>query len=82
MRNSPERWRGKLARRARPPERSEVIAPSLDEFFSGYDESRVLFDALRSTVAEVAPAQIKVGKSQVSFRRERAFAFAWEELGA
>lgn len=50
---------------------------TLDEFFTGYDESRLLFDALCGRMDEVGPTEWRVTKSQVSFRRRRAFAWAW-----
>ena len=50
---------------------------TLDEFFGGQPGSRRIFDALHSAVDALGPAQIRVTKSQVAFRRRRAFAWAW-----
>jgi len=50
---------------------------TLDDFFAGRDESRLIFDALRAAVAAVGKAELRVTKSQVAFRRRRAFAWAW-----
>jgi hypothetical protein len=50
---------------------------TLDEFFVGQDESRGIFDALRGAVDTLGPAQLAVTKSQIAFRRRRAFAWAW-----
>ncbi len=50
---------------------------TLDEFFSGYEESRELFDALLEKVQAIGPAEMRITKSQVAFSRERAFAWAW-----
>lgn len=50
---------------------------ALDEFFAGRDESRKIFEALRSAVDALGPVQLAVTKSQVAFRRGRAFAWAW-----
>jgi hypothetical protein len=50
---------------------------TLDEFFAGWDESRQLFDALLAEMAACAPAEMAVTKSQVAFRRRKAFAWAW-----
>jgi Domain of unknown function (DUF5655) len=50
---------------------------TLDELFSGRETSRRIFDALRGAVEEVGPAGMRVSKSQVAFRRRRAFAWAW-----
>jgi hypothetical protein len=54
------------------PERTD-----LDAFFQGYDASRPIFDALHSAIQAIGPAEIRVTKSQIAFRRRRAFAWAW-----
>jgi hypothetical protein len=50
---------------------------NLDEYFGGRDKSRQLFDVLRSTIESIGSAELRVTKSQVAFRRRRAFAWAW-----
>jgi hypothetical protein len=50
---------------------------TLDEFFSGREESRRVFDVLHATIDALGPAEIRVTKSQVAFRRSKAFAWAW-----
>ena len=50
---------------------------TLDDFFAGRDESRLIFDTLRAAVAAVGEAELRATKSQVAFRRRRAFAWAW-----
>ncbi len=50
---------------------------TLDEFFSGYEASRRLFDALRGLVESVGESGLRVTKSQIAFERRRAFAWAW-----
>ncbi len=50
---------------------------TLDEFFSGRDESRRIFDTLRAAIDSLGPVEIRVTKSQVAFRRSRTFAWAW-----
>ncbi len=50
---------------------------TLDEFFAGYDDSRILFETLRKAIEELGPAEIRVTKSQVAFYRQKAFAWAW-----
>ncbi len=50
---------------------------SLDEFFEGYPESRRLFDTLFAEIERLGEVEIRVGKSQVAFRRGKNFAFAW-----
>ena len=50
---------------------------TLDQFFSGQDESRRIFEAVRRAVEASGPVELRVGKSQVSFRRRKTFAWAW-----
>jgi len=50
---------------------------TLDEFFSGYEESRRIFDALRAVIDAIGPTDLRVTKSQVAFRRSKAFAWVW-----
>jgi Domain of unknown function (DUF5655) len=50
---------------------------TLDEFFKGYKESRRLFDALVSVIKTIGPAEFRVTKSQIAFRRSKDFAWVW-----
>jgi hypothetical protein len=50
---------------------------TLDEFFAGRDASRRIFDVLSGAIAVIGPAEIRVTKSQVAYRRGKAFAWAW-----
>jgi hypothetical protein len=50
---------------------------TLDDFFAGQEESRLLFETLRSAVDGVGKVDFRVTKSQVAVRRRRAFAWAW-----
>ena len=50
---------------------------TLDEYFEGNDRSRQLFEALRGVIESIGAAEIRVTKSQVAFRRRKAFAWAW-----
>jgi hypothetical protein len=50
---------------------------TLDEYFSGREESRRIFDALCLAIEALGPAGLRVTKSQVAFRRGKAFAWAW-----
>ena len=50
---------------------------TLDEFFTGYEDSRPIFEALREAIEELGPAEIRVTKSQVAFHRQKAFAWTW-----
>ncbi len=50
---------------------------TLDEFFDGYETSRPIFDALRDVIETIGPAEIRVSKSQIAFRRRVGFAWVW-----
>jgi hypothetical protein len=50
---------------------------TLDELFAGQEEARQIFEAVREAVEAVGPAEVRVTKSQVAFRRRQAFAWAW-----
>ena len=49
----------------------------LEAFFAGYEASRPLFDTLWAVVQAIGPAELRVTKSQIAFRRRVAFAWAW-----
>jgi hypothetical protein len=51
---------------------------SLERYFAGRDPvSRELFDVVRSAIESIGPATMRVTRSQVAFRRRRAFAWTW-----
>ena len=50
---------------------------TLGEFFEGQQVSRQLFDKLRDIVNAFGPAEVQVTKSQIAFRRRKAFAWVW-----
>lgn len=50
---------------------------SIDAYFEGHPASRELFDAVASRIAELADTTLQASKSQVAFRRQRAFAWVW-----
>jgi hypothetical protein len=50
---------------------------TLDEYFAGYEESHELFDHLWGMIKTLELVEIVVMKSQVAFRRKKAFAYAW-----
>jgi len=50
---------------------------TLDEYFAGHEDSRPLFDALYRLAEALGPMTIRVSKSQIAFRRRKAFAWAW-----
>jgi len=49
----------------------------LDGLFDGYPQSRQLFDVLRGVIEALGGVEMRVTKSQVAFRRQKAFAWAW-----
>jgi hypothetical protein len=56
---------------------SASTAMTLDDYFTGHDESRGIFEALRQTIVALGSGEIRVTKSQVAFRRRKTFAWAW-----
>jgi len=50
---------------------------TLDEFFEGQEQSRQLFEALHSIINAIGPVELRVTKSQIAFRRRKAFAWVW-----
>jgi len=50
---------------------------TVDEFFSGKVLPEKLFQAVRAEVEAIGGASIRVTKSQIAFRRRRAFAWVW-----
>lgn len=48
-----------------------------DEFFAGHDQAKLLYLAVRDAVERLGDAEIRVTKSQIAFRRRRAFAWVW-----
>lgn len=50
---------------------------TLDEFFAGHKDFRQIFEAVRPAVDAIGHAELRIGKSQISFRRRRAFAWVW-----
>lgn len=50
---------------------------TVDEFFEGQEQSRQLFEAVRSVVDSIGSTELRVTKSQIAFRRRKAFAWVW-----
>lgn len=50
---------------------------TLDEFFGEHDDSRALFEAVRTCVVSIGDAGVRVSKSQVGFYRRTGFAYVW-----
>jgi hypothetical protein len=68
-------------------DRRDTLAPEMrihrnlnmtvDEFFVDNAKSRQLFEVVRSAVEALGPVELRVGNSQISFRRRVAFAWVW-----
>ncbi|HQE93251.1 MAG TPA: DUF5655 domain-containing protein [Anaerolineae bacterium] len=48
-----------------------------EEFFEGHDLSMHLFEAVRGALGAIGSAETRVTKSQIAFRRRKAFAWVW-----
>lgn len=48
-----------------------------DEFFEGYPESRRIYAAVERAIERVGPADVRITKSQIAFRRRAGFAWVW-----
>jgi hypothetical protein len=48
-----------------------------DEFFAGHPFAAQVYDRVREVLDELGPYQIRVGRSQIGFRRARGFAYLW-----
>jgi hypothetical protein len=54
-----------------------ALSVTMDEFFAGHDESRQIFDAVRGAMEALGPVEMRISKSQISFRRRISFAWVW-----
>ena len=50
---------------------------TLDEYFGDHHESRQIFETVNQMLEVIGPAELRVTKSQVAFRRRVNFAFVW-----
>ena len=50
---------------------------TLETFFGGHDDSRLLFEAVGACVESIGDAEIRVSTSQVGFYRRTGFAYVW-----
>ncbi len=48
-----------------------------ETFFEGREQAKQLFDKIRSAITVIGQAEVRVTKSQIAFRRQRAFAWVW-----
>ena len=51
------------------------VAGDVDGFYAGHPLARAVHDRVASTIASIGPAEMRVSKSQVAFRRGRGFAY-------
>lgn len=50
---------------------------TVEGFFEGQPKALRLFEAVRTAIEAIGPAEIRVTKSQVAFRRRKNFALVW-----
>lgn len=50
---------------------------SFDDFFNRQLQSRSLFEAILAEMDQIGPAEVRVMKSQIVFRRKKDFAWVW-----
>lgn len=48
-----------------------------EDLFAGHDVAPAVLERLRLVLAELGPVELRATKSQVAFRRARAFAWLW-----
>lgn len=48
-----------------------------DKFFEGQDQSKKVFKAILDAINTIGESEIRVTKSQIAFRRRKAFAWVW-----
>ena len=46
-------------------------------FFAGHPAGLAVFEAVRDSIASIGPAEVRISRSQVAFRRRRGFAYLW-----
>ena len=49
----------------------------VEAFFGEHADSRRLFEAVRRAIDSAGPTEMRVTKSQISFRRKKLFAWIW-----
>jgi hypothetical protein len=50
---------------------------TIDQFFSGYDQSAQIYEAISRVIESIGPAEVRVSKSQIAFVNRRPFAWVW-----
>ena len=49
----------------------------VEQFFEGSPRGLELYAVIAERVGSIGPAQVRVTKSQIAFRRQRGFAYVW-----
>lgn len=50
---------------------------AVEQFFDGAPAALAIYEAAECMAASLGPHEVRVGKSQISFRRRRGFAYLW-----
>jgi hypothetical protein len=48
-----------------------------EQFFEGSPTGLAVYEAVVDAVSSIGPAEVRVTKSQIAFRRRKGFAFVW-----
>lgn len=48
-----------------------------EQFFEGSPTGLALYKAVAGAISSIGPAEVRVTKSQIAFRRRKGFAFIW-----
>lgn len=54
-----------------------AVPGDVERFFDGSPRGLELYRAVADAVAAIGPAQVRVTRSQIAFRRTRGFAYVW-----
>ena len=60
-----------------PAEPDPAVDHAVRVFFKGTDLGLAVYERVRSIIERGGPVEIRVGRSQVAFRRRRGFAYLW-----
>lgn len=47
------------------------------QFFEGSPAGLALYEAVAGAISSIGPAEVRVTKSQIAFRRRKGFAYVW-----
>ncbi len=50
---------------------------ALDDFFANFPDSRKLYEFVLEAMDRIGPAEVRIMKSQIVFRRKKDFAWVW-----